>query len=100
LKNILFYFQLCGVFLFGVGIYFQVSRSDFLEVLDSMTFKKATALLVSAGIIVVALALFGIGMFAIKHVLVGLLSIVSIHVYTNSVVEVEFSQLTNLSKIG
>ncbi|XP_069134157.1 tetraspanin-9-like [Argopecten irradians] len=55
-----FIFLLMGVGIFIAGIYLKVSRSDFTEVLDSREFNFATALMVSAGIIVVVVAVIGL----------------------------------------
>lgn len=52
-------FQLLGVGIFITGIYLKVSRADFTELLDSKEFETATALMVSAGIIVAVVSLVG-----------------------------------------
>lgn len=55
-----FFFLIMGIGIFIVGIYLKVSRADFTEVLDSKEFEFGTALMVSAGIIVIVVAIIGL----------------------------------------
>lgn len=54
-----FLFLVMGIALIVVGAYLQVARSSYVELMNSDEFFTATALLISAGIIVVVVCLFG-----------------------------------------
>ena len=48
-----------GIVAMCIGIYLKVSRSDFIAILQSREFETSSALLISAGIIVIVVALVG-----------------------------------------
>ncbi|CAG2220437.1 tetraspanin-9-like [Mytilus edulis] len=69
--NILFFIM--GIAAMCIGIYLKVSRSDFVEILQSKEFETSSALLISAGIIVIVVALVGfIGAWMNNQCMLGL----------------------------
>lgn len=69
--NILFFIM--GIAAMCIGIYLKVSRSDFVEILESKEFETSSALLISAGIIVVVVSLVGfIGAWLNNQCMLGL----------------------------
>lgn len=72
LRFILF-LQIMGIAAMCIGIYLKVSRSDFVEILQSKEFETSSALLISAGIIVIVVALVGfIGAWMNNQCMLGL----------------------------
>ena len=64
-----------GIVAMCIGIYLKVSRSDFIAILQSKEFETSSALLISAGIIVIVVALVGfIGARMNNQCMLGLVS--------------------------
>lgn len=69
--NILFFIM--GIIAMVIGIYLKVSRSDFVSILQSKEFETSSALLISAGIIVIVVSLVGfIGAWLNNQCMLGL----------------------------
>ena len=65
-----------GVALIVVGAYFQISQSDYIELMPSDEFFVATALLIAAGTIVIVVCLFGfIGVWMNSQCIMAIVSI-------------------------
>jgi hypothetical protein len=64
-----------GIVAMCIGIYLKVSRLDFIAILQSREFETSSALLISAGIIVIVVALVGfIGAWMNNQCMLGLVS--------------------------
>lgn len=64
-----------GIVAMCIGIYLKVSRSDFVSILQSKEFETSSAMLISAGIIVIVVALVGfIGAWMNNQCMLGLVS--------------------------
>lgn len=69
--NIVFFIM--GIVAMCIGIYLKVSRSDFVSILQSKEFETSSAMLISAGIIVIVVALVGfIGAWMNNQCMLGL----------------------------